>query len=97
MWKGQFFQTSQKTVLKHVLQEVPATDYFRENDIVLGFANGFVIIRDTFKHVVAFIYHFVSSSNIFGVVLYEKGENRSLKIRDFLEMTVFVIKFKLSF
>jgi hypothetical protein len=79
-----------------VLREVPATACFQENDIVLGFGYGFVIIRDAFKHVVAFIHHFLSSTKSFGAVLYEKGENRLLKTGDFLEMIVFVVKLKLS-
>jgi hypothetical protein len=62
----------------------------------LGFGNGFVITRDEFKHFLAFIHHFGSSTKSFGVVLYEKKENRVLKIRDFLEMTVFVVNLKLS-
>jgi hypothetical protein len=96
MWKGQFFQTCQKTVLKHALHEVPATVCFQENDIVFGFGDGFVIIMDAFKNFVAFIHPLLSSSKTFGAVLYEKGENRLLKTRDFLEMTVFAVKFKLS-
>jgi hypothetical protein len=83
-------------VLKQALREVPSTACFQENDIVLGFGDGFVIIRDAFKHVVAFIQHFLSSTKIFGAVLYEKGENRLLKTWDFLEMNVFVVKLKLS-
>jgi hypothetical protein len=70
-------------VLKQGLREVPATTCFQENDIVLGFGDGFVIIRDEFKHVLAFIHHFLSSTKSFGVVLYEKGENRLLKTGDF--------------
>jgi hypothetical protein len=83
-------------VLKQALWEVPATTRFQENDIFLGFGYGFVITRDEFKHGVAFICHFLSSKNSFGTFLYEKGENRLLKTRDFLEMTVFVVKLKLS-
>jgi hypothetical protein len=96
MWKGQFFQTCQKTTLKHALQEVPATTHFQENDIVLGFGDGFVIIMDEFKSNLSFIHPLGSSSKSFGAVLYEKGENRLLKTWDFLEMTVFAVKFKLS-
>jgi hypothetical protein len=55
-----------------------------------------VILRDAFKHVLAFIHHFLSSTKCFGAVLYEKGENRLLKTWDFLEMIVFAVKFKLS-
>ena len=44
-------------VLKQALQEVRVAACFQENDIVLGFGDGFVIIRDAFKHVVAFIHH----------------------------------------
>jgi hypothetical protein len=82
------------SVLKHALQEVPTTACFQENDIVLGFGDGFVIIRDAFKHVVAFIHHFLSSTKSFGAVLYEKGENR-MENMDFLEMIVFAVNFKL--
>jgi hypothetical protein len=89
MWKGQSFQTYQKTVLKHVLQEVLAAACFQENDTVLDFRDGFVIIRDEFKHFVSLIHPFLSSSKSFGVVLYEKGENRLLKTGDFLEIIIF--------
>jgi hypothetical protein len=40
-----------------------------------GFGDGFVILRDAFKHVLSFRHHFLSSENSFGAVLYEKGEN----------------------
>jgi len=84
-------------VLKHALREVLATTCFQENNTVLDFGDGFVIIRDAFKHVVAFIHHFfLSLAKIFGVVLYEKGQNRLLKTGDFLEMTVFIVKLKVS-
>jgi hypothetical protein len=55
-----------------------------------------VILRDEFKHVLAFRNHLLSSTKIFGEVLYEKGENRLLKTGDFLEMIVFAVKFKLN-
>jgi hypothetical protein len=59
-----------------------------------GFGDGFVIIRDAFKHVLSFRNHFLSSTKCFGGVLYEKGG--LLKTGDFLEMIVFAVKFKLS-
>jgi hypothetical protein len=51
---------------------------------------------DSFKHFLSFIHQLLSSTKLFGAVLYEKGERRLLKTGDFLEMSVFAVKFKLS-
>ena len=83
-------------VLKHALHEVPATTCSQENDIVLGFGDGFVIIRDAFKHVLSFRHHFLSSKKCLEKSCMKKGENKLLKIGDFLEMIVFVVKLKLN-